>query len=220
MSGASKPKKRKVPASQASRSVPGSSISPLTGKSVAPDPVSLDDDEPVSLWRDRLTFTVRIVPGILERARWRNNLAYRLSDDFTFGIEYNPLADDVHPTANWRLLDETATRPAIMAGTSSDRIGTPHGTATYLTLSKSLKRETGLPIAPYVGINYSSYDDRFSFIGGGNIQLTDKLGLMAIYDGMAVHGALSYTTGRHTFSLLAVDLDDEYHAGVGWSVRF
>jgi hypothetical protein len=181
---------------------------------------SLDSDEPISLWKGRFTYTVRVIPGILERARWRNNLAYRLSDDFTIGIEYNPLAQDIHPTANWRLLDETATRPSIMIGTSSDRIGTPHGTATYLTVAKSLKKQTGLPIAPYAGVSYSSFDDRFSFIGGGSIQFTKSTGLMVIYDGMAVHGALNYTTGSHTFSLLAVDLEDKYHAGIGWSVHF
>jgi hypothetical protein len=182
--------------------------------------IALDDVEPVSLWKDRMTFTVRIIPGILERARWRNNLAWAWTDNFTIGLEYNPLAQDMHPTANWRLLDETATRPALMLGTSSDRIGTPHGTATYLTVAKSLKPQTGLPIAPYAGVSYSSYDDEFYFIGGASIQLSPKVNFMAMYDGVSTHGALSYTKGRHTFSLLAVDLEDEWHFGGGWSVRF
>jgi hypothetical protein len=184
------------------------------------DSIQLDDDQPVSLWKDRMTFTVRVIPGILERARWRNNLAWAWKNNFTIGLEYNPLAQDVHPTANWRLLDETKTRPALMIGTSSDRIGTPHGTATYLTVAKSLKPQTGLPVAPYAGVSYSSYDDRFYFIGGASIQLSSKVNLMAMYDGVSTHGALSYTTGRHTFSLLAVDLEDEWHFGGGWSVRF
>ncbi len=192
----------------------------MRGASTNGDSLSLDSGQPVSLWRDRFTYTVRVIPGILERARWRNNLAYRLSDDFTVGIEYNPLAQDVHPTANWRLMDETKSRPSLMLGTSSDRIGTPHGTAAYLTVSKSLKAQTGLPIAPYVGINYSSYNDRFSFIGGASIPLSKNLSFMAIYDGVATHGSLSYTTGHYTFSLLAVDLDDAYHFGGGVSVRF
>jgi len=192
----------------------------VRGASTSGDSLSLDSNAPVSLWKDRFTFTVRVIPGILERARWRNNLSYALRDDLTVGIEYNPLAQDLHPTLNWRLVDETETRPSLMIGTSSDRIGTPHGTATYLTIAKSLKAQTGLPIAPYACINYSSYNDRVSFIGGANIQLTSKLSLMAIYDGMATHGALSYTTGRHTFSLLAVDLDDTWSLGGGWSVRF
>jgi len=192
----------------------------VRGASTTSDSIRLDDGQPVFLWKDRLTFTVRVIPGILERARWRNNLAWTLREDFTLGIEYNPLAQDVHPTANWRLVDETKTRPSVMLGTSSDRIGTPHGTATFLTVAKSLKPQTGLPIAPYAGISYSSHDDRLYFIGGGNIQLTKKLSLMAIYDGVATHGALSYTAGRHTFSLLAVDLADEWSFGGGWSVRF
>ena len=180
---------------------------------------SIDDGKPVSLWENRFTYTLRVVPGILERARWRNNLAYSLTNKFTIGIEYNPLAGDVHPTANWRLLDEAGNRPSIMIGTSSDRIGTPHGTATYLTVSKNLKKLTGLPVSPYAGVSYSSYDDRAYFIGGGSIQFTDHVSLMVIYDGVATHGALSYTKGRHTFSALAVDVDG-WHFGGGYSVRF
>ena len=177
------------------------------------------DGEPVSLWKDRFTFTARVVPGILERARWRNNLAYSLTNKLTVGIEYNPLADDVNPTANWRLLDETENWPAVIIGTSSDRIGTPSGTAYYATVSKSLKNWTGVPLAPYAGISYSTHDDKAYLIAGGNLRLTDRLSLMAIYDGVATHGALSYTTGRHTFSLLAVDLDG-WHLGGGYSIRF
>jgi hypothetical protein len=192
----------------------------VRGASTKGDSLSLDSDQPVSLWRDRFTYTVRVVPGILERARWRNNLVYALRDDLSIGIEYNPLAQDIHPTLNWRLMDETKTRPSIMLGTSSDRIGTPHGTATYLTVAKGLKAQTGLPIAPYAGINYSSYNDRFSFIGGASIQFSKNVSFMAIYDGVATHGSLSYTTGRYTLSLLAVDLQDEYHFGGGVSVRF
>jgi hypothetical protein len=188
----------------------------------AKQPAVLDeegDDEPVSLWENRVTFTVRVVPGILERARWRNNLAYSLTNKLTVGIEYNPLADDIHPTANWRLLDEKGNRPAIMLGTSSDRIGTPSGTAWFATVSKSLKQWTAVPISPYAGVSYSTYDDRAYPIGGANINLTDRLSLMAIYDGVNTHGALSYTVGRHTFSALAVDLDGWYF-GAGYSVRF
>lgn len=192
----------------------------MSGAYTKSDSLSLDNAQTVSLWRNRFSLTVRVVPGILERARWRNNLAYSLRHDLTIGIEYNPLAQDIHPTLNWRLVDETQTRPSVMLGTSSDRIGTPHGTATYLTIAKSLKPQTGLPIAPYAGVNYSSYNNRFSFIGGMNVQLTPKLSLMAIYDGVATHGALSFTEGRHTFSLLAVDLDDEWNFGAGYSVRF
>ena len=170
-------------------------------------------------WENRFTYTVRVVPGILERARWRNNLAFSLTNKLTVGIEYNPLADDVHPTANWRLLDETARRPAVIIGTSSDRIGTPSGTAYFATVSKSLKKWTGVPLSPYLGVSYSTYDEKAYLIAGGNLRLTDHLSLMAIYDGVSTHGALSYTRGRHTISALAVDLDG-WHFGAGYSVRF
>ena len=40
-----------------------------------------------------------------------------------FGVEYNPLADDLGPLANYRAIRETLHRPALSFGTSSDRIG-------------------------------------------------------------------------------------------------
>jgi hypothetical protein len=45
-------------------------------------------------------------------------------------------------------IPETDRRPALILGTSSDRIGTPDGQSFYATFSKNLKRETELPIAP------------------------------------------------------------------------
>jgi hypothetical protein len=196
--------------------VPGES--PGTDTARAKQPAAALD-APVSLWENRVAFTVRVVPDLLERARWRNNLAYSLTDKITIGIEYNPLADDVNPTANWRLIDETSSRPAVMIGTSSDRIGTPDGTAFYLTVSKSLKNWIGIPVAPYAGVSYSTFDDEAYFIAGANVRLTDKLGFMGTYDGVNTHGALNYTVGRHTFSALAIHLDG-WHFGGGYSVRF
>ena len=63
-------------------------------------------------------------------------------------IEAGRAAGKVSPLANWLALPETEKRPALILGTSSDRLGTPSGQSFYATLSKSLRRETGLPIAP------------------------------------------------------------------------
>ena len=54
------------------------------------------------------------------------------------GIEYNPLASDLQPLVNWIALKEGEKRPALIFGTSSDRIGTPEGQAYYFTFSKDL----------------------------------------------------------------------------------
>jgi len=82
----------------------------------------------------------------------RFTLTYRLHPRITAGVEYNPLADDVHPLANILVLDETRRRPAMIIGTSTDRIGTPGGQAYYATFSKNLRRELKLPIALTSGL--------------------------------------------------------------------
>ena len=94
------------------------------------------------------TYGIRLIANQIDRATWRNTLTYRFHPRFTAGVEYNPLAGKVSPLANLVAITETHTRPALILGTSSDRIGTPSGQSFYATLSKSLKHHTGLPVAP------------------------------------------------------------------------
>lgn len=163
------------------------------------------------------TYGVRVIPNILDRAKWRNTLTYRLHPRVTVGVEFNPLAKDVRPLVNWLITTETEKRPALIFGTSSDRIGTPSGQSFYLTASKSLKSETRLPIAPYVGVAYGTYEDRFRAIGGLNINFTDRWSSLVIFDGVKVSPTLSYGHGRHVFSFL---LAQGKEPGVSYSVSF
>lgn len=167
--------------------------------------------------KQRWTFGVRVIANQIDRATWRNTLTYRFHPRFTAGIEYNPLAGKVSPLANWLALPETEKRPAVIIGTSSDRIGTPSGQSFYGTLSKSLRRETGLPVAPYVGVAYGTYEHRWRPIGGLNVNFTKRLSSTIIFDGVHVHPLLNFTTGRHGFSLIMVSGRDP---GVSYSVSF
>jgi hypothetical protein len=152
----------------------------------------------------RWIFSARYIPQMIDRAKLRFTLTYRLHERITAGLEYNPLADDVHPLANILLLEETRRRPAVIIGTSTDRIGTPAGQAYYLTLSKNLKRETKLPIAPYVGMMYGTYEDRFRPVGGLNVGFTERWTALVTFDGVHVHQLLNYSYKRHVFSFLLV----------------
>ena len=106
------------------------------------------------------------MPGIdVDRARWRTTLAYQVTPTLSAGLEYNPIAEDVGLIANWLALPETEDAPALIVGTSSDRIGTPERRAVYATLSKDLEGWTNLPIAPYLGLSYSGYDEEVDVIG-------------------------------------------------------
>lgn len=166
---------------------------------------------------DKWTYGVRVISHTIDRAKWRNTLTYRFHPRFTAGVEYNPLAGKVSPLANVVALTETHKRPALILGTSSDRIGTPFGQSFYATFSKSLKHATGLPVAPYVGVAYGTFEDRARLIGGLNINLTERWSSTMLFDGVRVHPTANYTYGRHQFGVI---FERGRHPGASYSVSF
>ena len=163
------------------------------------------------------TYSVRVIDNQIDRATWRNTLTYRFHPRVTAGIEYNPLAKKVSPIANVVAITETHHRPALILGTSSDRIGTPSGQSFYATFSKSLKHQTGLPVAPYVGVAYGTYEDRALIIGGLNITLSDRWSSTILFDGVRIHPLLNYTYGRHQFGVI---LERGRNPGASYSISF
>ncbi len=166
---------------------------------------------------DKWTFGVRVIARQIYRATWRNTLTYRFHPRFTAGVEYNPLAGKVSPLANVVALTETHKRPALILGTSSDRIGTPYGQSFYATFSKNLKHATGLPIAPYAGVAYGTFEDRFRAIGGLNINFGERWNSTILFDGVRVHPLVNYTHGRHQFGVM---LERGRNPGMSYSISF
>ena len=158
-----------------------------------------------------------MIANQIDRARWRNTLTYRFHPRFSAGIEYNPLAGKVSPLANIVVLTETDKRPALILGTSSDRIGTPSGQSFYATLSKNLRRQTGLPVAPYIGIVYGTFEDRFRPIGGLTINFSERWSSTVLFDGVRVHPLVNYARGRHQFSVL---FERGRNPGISYSISF
>ena len=171
--------------------------------------------------KEKWTFGVRVIPGVVPRASVRTTLTYRLHPRLTAGVEVNPRADHVNgrvgPLFNWLAVKETENRPALILGTSSDRIGTPDGQSFYATVSKNLKRETGLPIAPYAGVAYSTYEHRWLPLAGLNVNFTRNISSTVIFDGVRVHPLVNYTLGRHAFSFL---LAFSNRPGISYSISF
>ena len=163
------------------------------------------------------TYGVRVVSNVIDRAKWRNTLTYSFHPRITAGVEYNPLAAKVSPLANIVALKETHRRPALILGTSSDRIGTPSGQSYYATLSKNLRHATGWPIAPYVGLAYGTFEDRLRAIGGLNINFTERLSSTILFDGVRVHPTANYTWGRHQFGVI---FERGRHPGASYSISF
>ena len=111
----------------------------------------------------------------------------------------------MHPLITIIPVTETLNRPAVIFGISSDRIGTPRGTSVYLTASKDLQHWTGLPIAPYGGIVYSSYDHKFRAIGGLNIRFHPKVTSLIQFDGVKVHPSITYSfNDTHALTFLMI----------------
>lgn len=140
-----------------------------------------------------------------ERPRWRTTLTARVAPRLQVGLEYNPNAPDetLNPVGNYFLQTETDTRPGIIAGFSSDRIGTPSGMAYFVTAQKQLGGERGR-VAPYVGLSYSEWGRELLVPFGASLALSDSVTLLPMCDGKYGHTTLSWSDGRgRTFSLVA-----------------
>jgi hypothetical protein len=165
----------------------------------------------------RWTAGVRVINNQIPRASVRTTLTYKFFKGLTAGVEYNPRVGEVNLIANWVVVPETKHRPAVILGTSSERIGTEEGQSFYATVSKNLKRETHLPIAPYVGVAYGTKVDGLRPIGGLNIDFTHGFSGLAIFDGVHVHPMLNYARGRHALSFILVRGKD---TGLSYSISF
>ena len=128
----------------------------------------------------------------------------QLNPNLRIGIEVNEGVGEIGFVGNWRAVSETKTRPALIFGTSSDRIGTPHGQSYFATVSKSLYHSLGLPISPYVGLSYSGYEDRFLVPHGLNVALGPQWSALYMHDGVHAHLSTTYNWRNYGVTLLAV----------------
>jgi len=170
----------------------------------------------------RWVLGARWIPEIeADRAKLRTTLAYRFSGTFMAGLEYNPKANDLGPIANWLALPETDQRPALIFGTSSDRIGTPHGRAIYGTLSKDLEGWTGLPIAPYAGASFGTFDDELVGIGGLMIRWSERVNTTSMWDGHNLHHVADYAIDeQNLIGIVLAEQDGAYSLGLSYSISF
>jgi hypothetical protein len=139
------------------------------------------------------------------RPRWRTTLTGRVTPRFQLGVEYNALAPEgkANPVGNLFLQTETETRPGIIAGFSSDRIGTPTGMAYFVTAQKQLGGARGR-FAPYVGLSYSEWGRELLVPFGTSVALRNDLVLVPMFDGKHGHTTLSYFDRRgRSYSLVA-----------------
>jgi hypothetical protein len=163
----------------------------------------------------RWSFGLRVIEGIpVDRARLRITATYALTEVLSVGLEANPRADDYGVIANWRAWSETARRPALILGTSSDRIGTSSGRAYYATLSKDLEHAVGLPVAPYLGAAFGEFEDEWELIGGVRVRWAEEWSSTHLYDGVNIHHLLDRELGRYRVGLVVAEQDGDHYVGL------
>jgi len=179
-----------------------------------------------SLEGGRWVASARWIEGIdADRARQRTTLTYRLTETFRLGVEWNPIGDDVGLLANWLAFEERGNLPAVLFGTSSDRIGTEDGRVYYVTASKNLERWLGISAAPYLGTSWSDETYEWQELAGLQYRLfDDRLSVTHLWDGVNLHHtadlghvgtylgvrALEHTT----LGLIVAEQDGSYFFGV------
>jgi hypothetical protein len=142
-----------------------------------------------------------------------------VTERFSLGLEANPKDDDYGPIANYRLVDETEFRPAIVLGTSSDRIGTPSGRSYYAMAAKDLNALIGVPVAPYVGIAYGEFEEELEFIAGTQIRWLDRLTSMHLWDSENLHHTVDWAwDGGYRTGIVVAQQDSKYYVGVSVGV--
>jgi hypothetical protein len=123
--------------------------------------------------------------------------------------------------ANWLAMPEQGAWPALIVGTSSDRIGTPSGRTVYATFSKDLETWTGLPIAPYAGASFGTFDDELVAIGGLMVRWSERVSSTSLWDGHNLHHIVETGIGdRHALGLVIANLDGDNDIGLSYSVGF
>ena len=142
---------------------------------------------------------------------------HRLTPDLKIGVEVNALEEEIGLVANWRAVGETRSRPAVIFGTSSDRIGTPSGQSWYVTVSKSLHHDVGLPIAPYAGASYSGHEQRFIYPFGVNVAIRPSWSALLMNDGVHTHLSTTWLWRRWSFTVLAIE---RRHPGITVGATF
>lgn len=152
-----------------------------------------------------MSFSQREIPGIVSRAEHRTTLQVNVLRSLRLGVEWNPGASELHPLLNWRIMGETERRPAWQLSVSTDRIGTPDGTAYSTVVTKNLLPHSSRSLSPYVGLAYGTHEGKLRTVGGVSFGISPKRwsGLL-IYDGIFVHPTVMFSHGPHAFTLLYV----------------
>ena len=125
-------------------------------------------------------------------------MAFWLTDNFSLGLDYRPLADKAGITSTWRAISEApgGWKPALIFGTTVEdfRIAGREieSRAFFGTLSKALPAidALNLTLSPYAGAVYLDQLQELRPIGGVTLR-HQQFSLMVQYSGTDTHLSLS-----------------------------
>lgn len=165
----------------------------------------------------RFVLGYRWLSGQIPRATHRVTLTYQIHPRLSVGLEYQPEVSQVGPLANLLAVEETEVRPAVVIGTSSDRIGTPSGQLFYATVSKDVEPWLKLPVAPYVGVSYGTYASKVRPVAGLDVRLPWNFSSLLLFDGVHVHPTFSWSWKNVVLTLvMAEGTDPGLSTSVAW----
>ncbi len=173
---------------------------------------------------------MRVLPNSpVDRAELRWTAAWRATQRLSLALEYNPGADELLPNFNFALAlpGEYLAGVGLMAGTSSDRIGTPDGRSWFTAASITPPEDFPLPLTGYFGAAYGTYADDLRAIGGITWWFNDHTSASVQHDGEQIHWLVSRGLGEwgpgHAYwsvDLLLVEIADTHTVGATVSTRF
>ncbi|MCP4849605.1 MAG: hypothetical protein GY899_16830 [Verrucomicrobiaceae bacterium] len=140
----------------------------------------------------------RWIPEKGDAGKIYGSVSFWLTQDFSLGADYRPLADKAGITATWRALSENpdSWKPAIILGTSVDDFRVDdreiQSRAFFGTLSKALPKidALNLTLSPYAGAAYIDELDELRPVGGLTLR-HESFSLMVQYSGTDTHLSLS-----------------------------
>ena len=176
------------------------------------------------------TFSVRWIPNSpVERAELRNILAWRATKRLSLAVENNTLEQEWLLNFNFAasIPGEHVPYLGLIAGTSSDRIGTPDGRSYFLTAPISPPEGFAVPVTGYAGAAYGTFANDLRAIGGVTWWFGNQTSVGVQHDGEQIHfigsrnlGELGPYHASWALDLLAVEIEDSYYFGMTVSTRF
>ena len=133
-------------------------------------------------------------------------------------MEFNASAprEKLNPVGNYFIQAETDTKPGIVAGWSSDRIGTPYGMSYFVSAQKQLGGRFER-VAPYIGTAYSTYGRELLMPFGASIGVREDLVVVPMSDGKYGHTTLTWFGKRGESISLISAFNKRFGIAFAWN---